>query len=353
MGDKIKVLVVDDSAIVRSALTDILDSDPNITVLDTAADPYEAVKKISKQVPDVITLDLEMPRMNGLVFLKKLMDQHPLPVVVISSITGDRSDLAIRALELGAINIITKPRLNFARNLDEYRIKICDAVKAAAMSGDSLKKINRKKKAESDSIVSQPQKDLFNASSNGSKLILIGASTGGTEVISTILKSVRNNLPPILIVQHMPGEFTSAFANRLNQESSLIVKEAEDGDVLKNGCVYIANGFYHLLVKSAGSQYKCKIEPGELVNRHRPSVDVLFNSVAEIAGKNVMGIILTGMGKDGANGMLQLKNKGAVCIAQDETSSIVFGMPKEAINLDAVDFIGNPSEIIDWINKFA
>ena len=345
---KIKVLVVDDSAVVRTALVDVLNSDPCITVIDTAADPYIAVKKIANELPDVITLDMEMPRMNGLVFLKKLMAQHPIPVVVISSITGERTDIALKALEFGALNIITKPKLDSLESFEEYKITICDAVKSAASSKNSNKWRNEfllKKKVLSNPFRKQPK-------ICSKKLILIGASTGGTEVLSSIFKSLKNDLPPILVVQHMPGEFTRSFSDRLNSECNLVVKEAQDGEYLYSGHAYIANGFYHLSVRKLGNKYVCNVENGELVNRHRPSIDVLFHSVAKIAAQDTLAVLLTGMGVDGASGMLNIKNNGGICIAQDELSSVVFGMPKEAIKIGAANYVGSPDEISQWINKF-
>lgn len=351
MNKKIKVLVVDDSVIVRDTLTRILNLDPDIEVINSASDPYEAVKKIAENLPDVITLDIEMPRMDGLTFLGKLMKQHPIPVVVISSIAAEGSEKGIRALQLGASEIITKPKLASEEQFDEYSIRITDAVKAAAMteckkikpigsSGDKTLKIQ----TESGQPSSIPKL-------NSEKLILIGASTGGTEVISKILKNINPNLPGILIVQHMPGEFTPAFAKRLNQECQIFVKEAEDGDIIKNGSAYIANGFNHLQVVKAGNVFKCKLEMGPLVNRHRPSVDVLFHSASRFSGKNIIAILLTGMGADGAKGLLELHDAGATTVAQDEKSSVVFGMPKEAVKLNAAKMVMNPDELIKYLNS--
>ena len=347
---KIKVLVIDDSSLVRNMLKEILEGCGQVEVIGTAGDPYIAAGKIARELPDVITLDIEMPRMDGLTFLKKLMKQHPIPVVVISSLTGERSNLAIRALELGASGVVNKPRMTTAADMEEYKIRVCDAVLAAAMQ-DPLKSRHEQRQSikTTPKLKVEEQKPLL----FGKKIIAIGASTGGTELISDMLKFLRNDLPPIVVVQHMPGEFTNAFAKRLDQESGLTVKEAEHGDVFQYGHVYIANGFFHLVVKEKSNHYVCELEGGELVNRHRPSVDVLFGSLAKNKAQNVMGILLTGMGKDGAKGLLELKKMGAVCIAQDEKSSVVFGMPKEAINMQAADFVGGPAQIINWINNFA
>ena len=345
---KIKVLIVDDSELVRDLLDKILSDDSLFLVVGKAADPYEAAKLITIQVPDVITLDIEMPRMNGLTFLKKIMMQHPIPVVVVSSYTGDRTDIAVRALSLGAAEIVTKPKLNSPDVINEYSIKLKDAIRAA--SCQDMRRYS----------VLKEQRNLIKHKKDGGvpfdiaekRLILIGASTGGTILISQLLKVLRNDLPPILIVQHMPGEFTSAFAKRLDSECALVVKEASHHEVLKRGHVYIANGFYHMVVKKAANHYVCDLIEGELVNRHRPSVDVLFNSVAQIASEKTMAILLTGMGADGANGLLKLRNNGAICIAQDEKTSAVFGMPREAAKLNAANLIGSPEMIVKWINNF-
>ncbi|MDP3914501.1 MAG: chemotaxis response regulator protein-glutamate methylesterase [Bacteroidota bacterium] len=350
MSRKIKVLVVDDSATMRITLTQILNQDPEIDVISSASDPYDAVKKIAENLPDVITLDIEMPRMDGLTFLSKLMKQHPIPVVVISSNAGEGSEKGIRALKLGAREIITKPKLSTPEQMEEYSIRITDAVKAASMTESVRLKPAREILA--DSVQSKVNPAAFTPVSNlhSDKFILIGASTGGTEVISKILKNIRTDLPGIMIVQHMPGEFTGAFAKRLNQECKLNVKEAEQGDIVQQGSVYIANGFNHLLLVKENGQHKCKLEMGPLVNRHRPSVEVLFHSAINFPAKNIVAIILTGMGSDGAKGLLELHDAGAMTIAQDEKSAVIFGMPKEAIMLNAAKKILNPEEIINWLN---
>lgn len=352
MNRKIKVLIVDDSVSVQNVLQQILMSDPELEVIGIASDPYEAVAKIAENLPDVITLDIEMPRMDGLTFLSKLMKQHPIPVVVISSVAGEGSHNGIKALKLGALEIITKPKLSSQKQLEEYSIRIVDAIKASALTEQV--RLNSKKSVKTENTtLSQNKlssKDLQDPPRLSEEVILIGASTGGTEVISKILKGLRSDLPGILIVQHMPGEFTKAFANRLNLECNLSVKEAEQGDVVKMGCVYIANGFNHLQLIRENGINKCKLEMGELVNRHRPSVDVLFKSASKFQGKNITAILLTGMGSDGARGMLELHEIGARTFAQDEKSSAIFGMPNEAIKLNAAKKIGNPDELIKWIN---
>jgi two-component system chemotaxis response regulator CheB len=353
MTRKIKVLIVDDAVSVQNALFQILNHDPEIEVIGTASDPYEAVSKIAENLPDVITLDIEMPRMDGLTFLGKLMKQHPIPVVVISSVAGEGSDKGIRALKLGAREIITKPKLTDSVHLEEYSIRITDSIKAAALSGN-IRNRYAKTTDKTQFEISNPENSepsILPSARYSEKIILLGASTGGTEVISQILKNIRTDLPGILIVQHMPGEFTSAFANRLNNECRLNVKEAEQGDVIERGFVYIANGFNHLMLIKEKGQYKCKLEMGSLVNRHRPSVDVLFKSASKYPGKNISAILLTGMGSDGAKGMLELHEAGAMTFAQDEKSCVIFGMPKEAIKMNAAKMIGNPEELINWLNK--
>jgi two-component system chemotaxis response regulator CheB len=342
----VRVLIVEDSLNVRMLLKRLLEEDPVIVVIGSASNPYEAAALIAREVPDVITLDLEMPRMNGLTFLKRLMNQHPLPVVVVSSFTEERRELAIEALALGASEIITKPALPAAEEIINFGIRLREAVHAASIQNLLLRRISQRKVLSAVEYSYRPRTD-------NNKLILIGASTGGTELISSILKSARPDLPPVLVVQHMPGEFTGVFAKRLNTESSLTVKEAEKNELLRNGHVYIANGFYHLVVKKITNDYVCDLNDGELVNRHRPSVDVLFFSAADFAAENVMAILLTGMGTDGARGMLELKRKGAICIAQEEKSCAVYGMPREAVMLDAVTLTGPPSSIIEWMNNFA
>lgn len=350
MHPKIKVLVVDDSAAVRDTLMQILNQDPDIEVSDTAVDPYDAVKKIADNLPDVITLDIEIPRMDGLTFLGKLMKQHPIPVVIISSMTGEGSQIGMRALELGACEIITKPKLSTSEQFEEYSIRITDAVKAAALTGRTKIKPRKTRPAHGvlSSVRSTPSVTTSHVHSE--KVILIGASTGGTEVISKILKELRTDLPGIMVVQHMPGEFTGAYANRLNNECKLNVKEAENDDIVQQGWVYIANGYNHLYVIKENGLLKCKLGKGQLVNRHRPSVDVLFHSASKLPGKNIIAILMTGMGADGAKGLLELHDKGAMTFAQDEKSSVIYGMPKEAIKLNAAKMIVNPDELTHWLN---
>ena len=340
MGKKIKVLVVDDSAVVRQTLTQIINTDPALEVIAHANDPYIAVKKIQNNVPDVITLDIEMPRMDGLTFLKKIMSQHPMPVIVISSLTEEGSLSGIKALEYGAVEIITKPQIHTKEFLEESKIRINSAIKAAARATVKRKTFSATK--QSAAIKPKLSADvMINKRVNRSmvetteKIIAIGASTGGTEAIREILEAMPIDCPGIIIVQHMPELFTKSFANRLNDLCKITVKEASNNDSVIRGTALIAPGNKHMLLKRSGARYYVDVQDGPLVNRHRPSVDVLFRSVAQYAGKNALGIIMTGMGDDGAKGMLEMKDAGAYNIAQDEASCVVFGMPKEAIKLDA------------------
>lgn len=374
MDKKIRVLIVDDSAVVRQSLTTILMSDPEIEVMGTAADPIIAVKKIQKEVPDVITLDIEMPRMDGLTFLRKIMAQHPIPVVVISSLTSEGTETAMKALEYGACEVIGKPAMNSGQFILDSQILLCDAVKAAAHSKLSRKSAQAKTVAETPGVaVNQPATrrsavvqplevkpkltadvilDKGTALSRmvqTEKVIVLGASTGGTEAIRHLLKEMPPKMPGIAIVQHMPEGFTKSFANSLDKISNLEVKEAENGDKLYQGRVLIAPGNKHMLLKNVGKEYYVEVKEGPLVNRHRPSVDVLFRSAARYAGHNAIGILLTGMGNDGAAGLKELQEAGAHTVAQDESTSVVFGMPKEAIKLGAADKVFPLNEITNHI----
>lgn len=369
--EKIRVLVVDDSAVVRQSLTTILESDPDIEVMGTAADPIIAVKKIMKEVPDVITLDIEMPRMDGLTFLRKIMSQHPIPVVVISSLTSEGTEVAMKALEYGASEIIAKPSMNTAQFIHESKIMLCDAVKAASQVKLTRKKISPPQQPvqttftppSASPIVSPIVPPKYSAdvilekATSGApvisteQIIVLGASTGGTEAIRFFLKQLPERFPGIAIVQHMPEGFTKSFANNLNTMCRMEVKEAENNDKLYQGRVLIAPGGKHMLLKRVGKEYFVEIKEGPLVNRHRPSVDVLFRSAARYAGQNALGIILTGMGNDGAKGLQELHDTGAYTIAQDEASSVVFGMPKEAIKLGAADKILPLDQMPDFLIK--
>lgn len=338
---KIKVLIVDDSAVVRQTLSSILSTDPKIEVMDTASDPFYAAKIIQNEAPDVITLDIEMPRMDGLTFLRKIMRQHPIPVVIISSLTAEGTLTALRALEYGAVEIITKPQLGTKQFIEESRIKLCDVVKAAAKAKLKIRDIPASGMIE---VTPKLSADAVLAKSYAHSMIktteivvAVGASTGGTEALSVFLQSLPADCPGIVIVQHMPELFTKTFSNRLNEICKINVKEAENNDTILRGHALIAPGNKHMLVKRSGAKYYVEVVDGPLVNRHRPSVDVLFRSTAQFAGANSVGIIMTGMGDDGARGLLEMKESGAHTIAQDEKSCVVFGMPKEAIKLNAVD----------------
>ncbi len=335
---KIRVLIVDDSSVVRQTLSELLSSDYSIEVMGTAGDPFLAADKIKEEIPDVITLDVEMPKMDGLTFLNKIMTQHPIPVVICSSLTERGSDTALKALEYGAVDIITKPKMGTKQFLEESRIHICDVVKAAA-SVDLKKYIHRKHevqpKLSADVIIAKATNRAMLQTTE--KVVVVGASTGGTEALKTFLESFPADSPGIAIVQHMPENFTTAFSRRLDGLCKISVKEAEDGDTLIRGRALIAPGNHHMLLKRSGARYYVEIKDGPLVSRHRPSVDVLFRSAARYAGKNAVGVIMTGMGDDGAKGLLEMKEAGAYTIAQDEKTCIVFGMPQEAIKLGAVE----------------
>jgi len=326
----IKVLIVDDSAVVRQALSDIFESDPEIEVVGVAQDPYYAAEKLRKTVPDVITLDVEMPRMDGVTFLQKIMKQHPIPVVICSSLVGQGSDTFVRAMEAGAVDIIQKPALGTRRFIEESRVIICDAIKAAAQARPK-KILDRKppaKKLTADVIIPKHTRAMAETTE---KVIVIGASTGGTEAIRVVLEAMPRVSPGIVIVQHMPEGFTRSFAGRLDSLCEMDVLEAKDGDTVLRGRVLIAPGNKHTLLKRSGARYFVEVKDGPLVSRHRPSVNVLFRSAARYAGKNALAAILTGMGDDGADGMKELADAGAWTCAQDEASSVVYGMPKEAV----------------------
>lgn len=341
MTGKIKVLIVDDSAVVRQSLAQIISSDPMLEVLGTASDPFFAAKKISEEIPDVITLDVEMPRMDGLTFLKKIMSQHPIPVVIISSLTDSATASGIRALEFGAVDIITKPQMNTKQFIEESQIRICDAIKAAANAKLQRRRlivepVRVEPKLSADAVL--PASPFNQSMIKTTEIVVaVGASTGGTEALSTFLQALPVDTPGILIVQHMPEKFTQSFANRLNELCKITVKEAKDGDNVLRGQALIAPGNFHMLLKRSGARYYVEVKEGPLVNRHRPSVDVLFRSTARFAGANAIGVIMTGMGDDGAKGLLEMKEAGAKTIAQDEKTCVVFGMPKEAIKLGAAD----------------
>ncbi len=335
---KIQVLIVDDSAMVRRTLSDILSSDPCIEVMGTASDPFVAADRISEQVPDVITLDIEMPGMDGLTFLQKIMSQNPIPVIICSSLAEEGAQSTLRALEYGAVDIIAKPRMGSQRFLEESAVMLCESVKAAA--GARLRPYSPRRiiepKLTADAILPRATHAMLETTE---KVVVIGASTGGTEALRSLLEALPADAPGIVIVQHMPEVFTRAFANRLDSLCRISVKEAECNDTVLRGRALIAPGNHHTLLKRSGARYFVDVKDGPLVSRHRPSVDVLFRSAARYAGANAVAVIMTGMGDDGARGMLEMKEAGAATIAQDEATSVVFGMPNEAIKRGAVDII--------------
>jgi len=329
----IKVLVIDDSPMIRKIFTQELSKDPEIEVVGTAPDPIIGRDKIIELRPDVITLNIEMPKMDGLTFLEKLMKHYPIPVIVVSSIPQKSADIAIRALELGALDVVVKPSNTYSAS--EMTEQLIQKIKAAS-------KVKVFTKTYEKSLTNAVA-DMKVATTN--KIIAIGASTGGIEALKEILTKMPVNCPPIVIVQHMPHNFTKAFADRINELCKINVKEAEDGEYLSKGTALIAPGNKHMEIRKSGSKYFVSLLDTPMVFHQRPSVEILFNSVAKYAGKNAVGAILTGMGKDGAQGLLNMKNAGAKTVAQDEKTSVVFGMPKEAIELGAADMIKPLNEI--------
>jgi two-component system chemotaxis response regulator CheB len=352
---KIKVLIVDDSAVIRQTLERILSSERDIEVMGTAPDPYIAAQKIRKVIPDVITLDVEMPRMDGLTFLKKIMTQHPIPVVICSALTEKGAETTLKALELGAVDIIQKPRLGARGFLEESSIRITDSVKAASKAKLHLlnaSTLEISPKLTADAVLNRARSKAMIETTD--RVVVLGASTGGTEAIRFFLQSLPLDAPGMVIVQHMPENFTKAFAQRLDSTCKVTVKEAENGDSVLQGRVLIAPGNHHTLLKRSGARYYVEVKGGPLVSRHRPSVDVLFRSAARYAGSNSIAVILTGMGDDGAKGMLEIRQAGGYTLAQDETSCVVFGMPKEAIKLGAVKKVTSlaslPSNLMNAAN---
>ena len=344
---KIKVLCVDDSALIRSLMTEIINDQPDMTVVATAPDPLVARELIKQHNPDVLTLDVEMPRMDGLDFLEKLMRLRPMPVVMVSSLTERGSEITLRALELGAVDFVTKPRVGIRDGMLEYAEKLADKVRAAARARVSARVAAPAGHAHAGAhgagvggahaAAGGHAPMLNNPLVSTEKLLIVGASTGGTEAIREVLTPLPPDAPAVLIAQHMPPGFTKSFAQRLNGLCRITVKEAEHGERVLPGHAYIAPGHAHLLLARSGANYIAHLSEEPPVNRHRPSVDVLFRSAARHAGKNAIGVILTGMGRDGAAGLLEMRQAGAYTLAQDEASCIVFGMPREAIALGAAD----------------
>lgn len=344
---KIRVLIVDDSASVRQALAKVLTEEGDIEIMGAAGDPFMAAKKLQEDVPDVITLDVEMPKMDGITFLRKLMSQHPIPVVMCSSLTESGSETLMQAMEAGAVDVILKPKIAAADFLAESGARIRQTVRAAAQArlgamrkrsvGTGSSSAGPQAKLTADAVLPPP---TGRAMAKTTEMVCcIGASTGGTEALRELLEVLPANTPGIVIVQHMPEKFTAAFAKRLNGLCEVEVKEAENGDPVLRGHVLIAPGDKHMLLERQGARYVVSVRDGPLVSRHRPSVDVLFRSAARSAGANAMGVIMTGMGDDGARGMLEMHQAGAFNIAQDEATSVVYGMPKEAVAKGGVDRI--------------
>jgi len=346
---KIRVLVIDDSAVMRGLLTEILSSDKEIEVVGSAMDPYVARTKIKKLLPDVLTLDIEMPKMNGISFLKNIMRLRPMPVVMISSLTEEGADIALEALEIGAVDYIAKPKSGDDKNLSDYAEEIIEKVKSASrvrvFPGEQTSGIGAVGSSVQYNFAARAtQVDIKEM------IIAIGASTGGTEAIKEILLRMKPDAPAVLITQHIPKSFSTAFAKRMNDISAMAVCEAEDGQRVLQGHVYIAPGDQHLMLRREGSEYYCQLDNGQPVNRHMPSVDVLFESVANCAGSRAVGIILTGMGRDGARGLKAMLDSGADTIAQDEKTSVVWGMPGEAVRLNAANSVLPLGKIVDMVD---
>ena len=332
---KIKVLVVDDSALIRNILKEIINEQPDMIVVGAAPDPLVAREMIRSLNPDVLTLDIEMPNMNGLSFLKRLMRVRPMPVVMLSSHTQEGSDIAFRALAMGAVDFVGKPVAGESSD-DDYAQLIVEKIRGAYAARDKIQPLDINRAVDADEVLPM----LRSALVTQSRVIVIGASTGGAEALKDILVAVPEDCPPILIAQHMPGTFTKLFAKRLDGLCKITVKEAQDNEPILPGHAYIAPGGFHLRLERFGARgYGSKIGSDAAVNLHRPSVDVLFNSAAESAGADAIGVILTGMGKDGAQGLLAMRRQGAFTLAQDEASCIVFGMPKEAIDIGAAEMV--------------
>jgi two-component system, chemotaxis family, protein-glutamate methylesterase/glutaminase len=353
---KIKVLCVDDSALIRSLMTEIINSQPDMTVVATAPDPLVARELIKQHNPDVLTLDVEMPRMDGLDFLEKLMRLRPMPVVMVSSLTERGNEITLRALELGAVDFVTKPKVGIRDGMLDYAEKLADKVRAAARArvrahhapaapAAGAATHTHAAHGHAAAQAASPAPMINNPLVSTEKLIIVGASTGGTEAIREVLQPLPPDAPAVLIAQHMPPGFTKSFAQRLNGLCRITVKEAEHGERVLPGHAYIAPGHAHLLLARSGANYIAHLSDDPPVNRHRPSVDVLFRSAALHAGKNAIGVILTGMGRDGAAGLLEMRRAGAYTLAQDEASCIVFGMPREAIAMGGADEIASLSDM--------
>ncbi|NQU35077.1 MAG: chemotaxis response regulator protein-glutamate methylesterase [Bacteroidetes bacterium] len=347
---KIKILIVDDSALIRQTLQKVFEHMSDMEVIGTAADPFIAVQKMKSDKPDVITLDIQMPRMDGLTFLKKIMSQHPIPVVVISSISQKNSKVALTAFNYGAIAVIEKPVLSSDLLHEEWKEKLINAIRTAAHSVVTKQVLNTIKKSQ---IIKENNKPAIKKNRICNSFVLIGSSAGGTEVINTIVSQLDKNTAPLLIVQHMPVLFTAAYAERLNNNSELEIKEASSGDELHRGIALVSPGDKHMELMNNGFNFFVSLNSKEKVNRHRPSVDVLFNSALSFSGNNILAIILSGMGNDGSASMLNLKNAGAITVAQSKETCIVYGMPKEAVRIGAASHSFSIEKIVQVINNFS
>ncbi len=349
---KINVLLVDDSALVRQVLQSMLERDPDIHVMGAASDPLFAMRRMEEHWPDVIVLDVEMPRMDGITFLKKIMAEHPTPVVICSTLTEKGAETTLQALSAGAVSIVTKPKVGLKSFLEDAAGDIVHAVKAAARANVSnlqAKKAVVPPKLSADAVLPQSGQAMTKTTEH---IVAIGTSTGGTQALEAVLSALPRTIPGIVIVQHMPEKFTASFAERLNSLCEITVKEAQHHDRVLPGQALIAPGGKHMMLKRSGAQYVVEVKDGPLVSRHRPSVDVLFRSVAREAGRNALGIIMTGMGDDGATGMFEMHQAGARTYAQDEASCVVFGMPKEAIKKGGVDEVISLRDIPQQIFNF-
>ena len=330
----IRTIVVDDSALMRQMLTQMLDEAPDIEVVDTAHDPYDAREKIKARNPDVITLDVEMPRMDGITFLRNIMRLRPMPVLMVSSLTQDGADVTLEALEVGAVDYVAKPQVNLANEFGAYAQEIQEKVRMAATA--RVRNQPRQKPANKSGGGVLPKRRPGELKST-EKLIALGASTGGTEALRHVLEQLPPDSPAVLIAQHIPAQFSAAFAKRVNTTCAITVCEAQDGQRIIPGHAYVAPGNQHMVIKRDGARYTCRLNEEDLVNRHRPSVDVLFRSIAQEAGRNAVAALLTGMGDDGARGIKELHDLGVFTVAQDEESSVVWGMPGKAVELGGID----------------
>ena len=358
MNKKVKVLVVDDSALVRQLLTEMINSDSDLEVIDVAHDPIMAREKIKKHNPDVLTLDVEMPKMDGITFLRNLMRLRPMPVIMVSTLTQQGADVTLEALELGAVDFVTKPQVDIAGKLSDYADELIRKLKIAAKARvrartDRPAVPRAEPKYSADAVIEKSTHLDPTRFKTTDRIIAIGASTGGTEAIREVLEEMPPDAPGIVITQHIPPKFSTSFAERMNTISAMTVYEAADGQQILPGHVYIAPGDRHLLVERSGARFYCRLNDGPPVNRHRPSVDVLFRSVAQAVGANAIGVILTGMGDDGARGLLEMKEMGAPTVAQDEITSVVWGMPGEAVKLGAADIQLPLHEICRYIVNMA